>query len=113
MLPALASASALISRGWAGSPASPNARGSTVSPARRFRARVSLAASVADTGMGARVSRDGGTVAGNGVTGAETGAAGAVVSLGLAGGGGAIAPEGFAGRADGMAAPAMDMALDS
>ena len=63
--------------------------------------------------MGARRSRDGGAAAGNGVTGAETGAAGAVVTLEMAGGGGAMVPEDFAGRADGMAARAMDMALDS
>ena len=94
------------------SPASPNARGSTVSPPRRFRARASFAASVADTGMGARLSRGGGAVAGNGVTGADTGAVGAVVTLDIAGGG-AMVLEDFAGRADGMAAPAMDMALDS
>ena len=63
--------------------------------------------------MGARRSRDRGAAAGKGVTGAETGAAGAVVVLEMADGGGAIVPEGFAGRADGMAARAMDMALDS
>jgi len=71
-----------------------------------------LVLTVADTGMGARLSRDGVTGLGNGATGAETGAAGAVVTLGLAGGA-AVVLEGLTGRADGMAAPAMDMALDS
>jgi hypothetical protein len=41
------------------------------------------------------------------------GGAGAVVTFGLAGGGAATVGEGLAGRADGMAAPATDMALDS
>jgi hypothetical protein len=45
--------------------------------------------------------------------GAETRAAGAVVTLVLAGGGAAMVPEAFAGKAEGMAAPAMDMAFDS
>ena len=63
--------------------------------------------------MGARVSRDGVTGRGKGATGTETEAAGAVVILGLGGGGAARVLEGLAGRADGMAAPAMDMAFDS
>jgi len=62
--------------------------------------------------MGARLSRDGVTGLGNGATGAETGAAGAVVTLGLAGGA-AVVLEGLKGKADGMAAAAMVMALDS
>jgi hypothetical protein len=63
--------------------------------------------------MGARVSRDGATGLGNAATGAETGAAGEVVTLVLTGGGAATVLVGCAGRADGMAAPATDMALDS
>ena len=63
--------------------------------------------------MGARVSRDGVTGLGNGATGAETRAAREVVTLVLAGGGAATVLEGCAGRADGMAAPATDMAFDS
>jgi hypothetical protein len=70
---------------------------------------VSFAARVAETGMGARLSRDGGAVAGKGVTGA----AGAVVTLEPADGGATMLLEGLADRADGMAAPAMDMAFDS
>jgi hypothetical protein len=63
--------------------------------------------------MGARASRDEGNGLGKGATGAETGAAGPVVTLMLAGAGEVRVLEGIEGRADGMAEPAMDMALDS
>ena len=63
--------------------------------------------------MGARVSRDGVTGLGKGATETEAGAAGEVETLVLAGGGAATELEGCAGRADGMAAPATDMAFDS
>ena len=49
-LQAADSASAALSAGWTGSPASPNASGSTGWPLRSRAAMASLAASVADTG---------------------------------------------------------------